>query len=172
MTLQQKNSPISIEAMQNSDWDAVKSIFQEGIDGGNATFSTTLPTWEQWDESHLKIGRFVAKINDKVVGWIALSPFSTRDFHRGVVEDSIYLSSEAQGYGIGSKLLEACLQEADHNNIWLIQSQIFVENLGSIKLHEKFGFYEVGVRQGIGKLNGVWRDVLLMDRRSKIAGID
>lgn len=164
-------SNITIESMNDTDWPEVCTIFQEGIDGGNATFSTIPPTWEEWDAGHLKEARFVAKIDDEIVGWIALSPFSSRDFHRGVVEDSIYLSSKAQGKGIGSKLLEACIIESEKNNIWLIQSQIFTENVGSIKLHEKFGFYEVGIRKGIGQHNGVWRDVLLMDRRSEIVGI-
>lgn len=163
---------ITVDFMQNTDWPAVCAIFQEGIDGGNATFSTTTPTWEEWDQGHLKEARFVAKIQDEIVGWIALSPFSSRDFHRGVVEDSIYLSSKAQGKGIGSKLLEACIQESEKQMIWLIQSQIFTENISSIKLHEKFGFYPVGVRKKIGKHNGVWRDVLLMDRRSEIAGVE
>lgn len=163
---------ITIEKMVDEDWNEVKAIFQEGIDGGNATFSTQAPNWNEWNEGHLKVARFVAKINDEIVGWIALSPFSNRDFHSGVVEDSIYLSEKAQGKGIGSKLLAACIEEAERNNIWLIQSQIFVENTGSIKLHEKFGFYAVGIRKKIGKHNGIWRDVLLMDRRSSITGID
>lgn len=163
---------ITIEEMLDTDWSDVVVIFQEGIDGGNATFSTTAPTWNEWDEGHLKVARFVAKLNGEIVGWIALSPFSSRDFHSGVVEDSIYLSEKAQGKGIGSKLLAACIEASEKNNIWLIQSQIFVENLGSIKLHEKFGFYNVGIRKKIGKHHGVWRDVLLMDRRSDITGID
>lgn len=165
-------STIQIDPMKDEDWAAVRTIFQEGILGGNATFSSEPPTWDEWNDGHLKVGRFVAKIDDEIVGWIALSPFSSRDFHSGVVEDSIYLSSKAQGKGIGSKLLEACIADSEENNIWLIQSQIFVENTGSIKLHEKFGFYSVGIRKGIGKHNGVWRDVLLMDRRSSVTGID
>lgn len=163
---------ITIEEMLDTDWPDVVVIFQEGIDGGNATFSTTAPTWNEWDEGHLKVARFVAKLNGEIVGWIALSPFSSRDFHSGVVEDSIYLSEKAQGKGIGSKLLAACIEASEKNNIWLIQSQIFVENLGSIKLHEKFGFYNVGIRKKIGKHHGIWRDVLLMDRRSDIIGIE
>lgn len=163
---------ITIESMKSEDWPEVEAIFQEGIDGRNATFSLTTPSWEDWDAGHLTVGRFVAKIDDEIVGWVALSPFSSRDFHRGVVEDSIYLSEKGQGKGIGSKLLAHCIEDAEKNDIWLIQSQIFVENIGSIKLHEKFGFYSVGIRKGIGKHHGVWRDVLLMDRRSTITGIN
>lgn len=163
---------IKISVMQDEDWPVVCAIFQEGIEGGNATFSMTPPTWDEWDAGHLKEARFVAKLNNEIVGWIALSPFSNRDFHSGVVEDSIYLSSKAQGKGIGSKLLEACIKDSEQSNIWLIQSQIFTENIGSIKLHEKFGFYPVGIRKKIGKHNGVWRDVLLLDRRSEFVGID
>lgn len=162
---------IIIEKMLASDWSSVLTIFQQGIDGRNATFSTVAPTWDEWNNGHLKIARFVAKLNGEIVGWVALSPFSNRDFHSGVVEDSIYLSHTAQGKGIGSKLLAACIEEAEQHDIWLIQSQIFVENLGSIKLHEKLGFYSVGIRKKIGKHHGIWRDVLLMDRRSEIIGI-
>ncbi|GEK34225.1 GNAT family N-acetyltransferase [Kurthia sibirica] len=162
---------IKIEKMHTAHWPAVLEIFKEGITGGNATFTTTAPSWQQWDEGHLQSCRFVATLNDEVMGWIALSPFSSKDCHRGVVEDSIYISHKAQGLGIGSLLLKTCIEESEKENIWLMQSQIFVENESSIYLHKKFGFYEVGVRQKIGKLNGVWRDVLLLDRRSTIAGL-
>lgn len=166
------NTNVKIEKMSVNHWPSVLSIFKEGIAGGNATFSKTAPTWQEWDLGHLDVCRFVATLHGDVIGWIALSPFSSKEFHSGVVEDSIYISYKAQGLGVGSALLQTCIEASEKENIWLIQSQIFVENDSSIHLHKKFGFYNVGVRKKIGQLNGVWRDVLLMDRRSKIVGIE
>lgn len=163
---------VVIDTMYPTDWEEVKAIFIEGIEGGNATFHTTPPTWEQWDAGHLEDCRFVARVNGEIVGWIALSPFSSNTFHKGVVEDSIYISNRAQGMGVGSKLLKKCIEESEKCGIWTIQSQIFSENTASIYLHQKYGFREVGVRERFGHLNGVWRDVTLLDRRSTIVGQD
>ncbi|MEK4090361.1 MULTISPECIES: GNAT family N-acetyltransferase [unclassified Viridibacillus] len=161
---------VKIETMMPTDWDQVRAIFIEGIEGGNATFRTTPPTWEQWDAGHLEECRFVARVDGEIVGWIALSPFSNNIFHKGVTEDSIYISKRAQGLGVGTKLLKKCIEESEKCGIWTIQSQIFSENASSIHLHRKFGFKEVGVRVRFGQLNGVWRDVTLLDRRSTIVG--
>lgn len=97
---------VKIETMMPTDWDQVRAIFIEGIEGGNATFRTTPPTWEQWDAGHLEECRFVARVDEEIVGWIALSPFSNYIFHKGVTEDSIYISKRAQGLGVGTKLLK------------------------------------------------------------------
>ncbi|MBK3494679.1 N-acetyltransferase [Viridibacillus sp. YIM B01967] len=163
---------VIIDTMTPADWDQVRAIFIEGIEGGNATFHAIPPSFEQWDAGHLEECRFVARVDGEIVGWIALSPFSSNAFHKGVTEDSIYISSRAQGMGVGTKLLKKCIEESEKYGIWTIQSQIFSDNDASIHLHRKFGFRVVGVRERFGRLNGVWRDVTLLDRRSTIIGHD
>ena len=166
------NESILIEEMKDTDWEYVKSIFQEGIDTGNATFQTETPTWEEWDKGHTEACRFVARLADEIIGWVALSPISSREAFRGVAEVSIYLSKNAAGKGIGSKLLSHLIQESEKSGFWTIQSMIFPENIGSIKLHHKHGFQETGTHQRMGKLNGVWRDVVRLEYRSEAVGID
>lgn len=163
---------IIIDEMIGSDWDQVREIFIEGIRTANATFRTEAPTWDEWNKDHLTICRFVAKHNGEVVGWVALTPISSMCAFSGVVEVSIYISSSAAGMGIGSRLLQQVIESSEQNNIWTIQSMIFPENAASINLHRKFGFKEVGTRNQIGKLNGVWRDVVLLERRSNKVGVE
>jgi len=165
------NKDIVIAEMHNSDWDVVREIFIEGIGTANATFRTEAPTWEKWNKDHLTNCRFVAKQNEEVVGWVALSQISSMPAFSGVAEVSIYISSSAAGMGVGSRLLEHVIDASEKNNIWTIQSMIFPENIASINLHRKFGFEEVGTRKQMGRLNGVWRDVVLLERRSSIVGV-
>ncbi len=160
-----------IQKMENDDWSSVKSIFNEGIATGNATFITECPSWEEWDRNHLKNCRLVVKSNNKVIGWAALSPFSGVCAYTGVAEVSIYLTSSARGKGIGKSLLKSVIKESEKNGIWTLQAKIFPENIASISLHKACGFKEVGIRERIGQLNGKWRDVVLMERRSSIVGI-
>ena len=160
------NQEISINEMLPSDWNRVREIFNEGIQTANATFRTEAPTWDEWDKDHLTNCRFVAKRSGEVVGWVALTPFSTMRAFSGVVEVSIYIASSAAGMGVGSRLLHHVINASEEHNIWTIQAMIFPENSASIHLHKKFGFEEVGTRKQIGKLNGVWRDVALLERRS------
>ena len=148
------------------DWDSVSSIYEEGILTGNATFQETVPSWEEWDENHLKGLRFVARVNGKVLGWTALSAISSRCVYKGVAEVSVYISKDARGMGIGSRLLERLIEQSEEKGYWTLQSGIFPENEASLQLHKKYGFIVVGKREKIGKLNGVWRDVLLLERRS------
>lgn len=148
------------------DWGSVSAIYEEGILTGNATFQETVPSWEEWDESHLKGLRFVARVNGKVLGWTALSPISSRCVYKGVAEVSVYISKDARGMGIGSRLLERLIEQSEEKGYWTLQSGIFPENEASLQLHKKYGFVVVGKREKIGKLNGVWRDVLLLERRS------
>jgi L-amino acid N-acyltransferase YncA len=156
-----------LRKLRQDDWPAVRAIYQQGIAGGQATFETEAPAWAAWDRSHLDSHRLVAVHGGEVVGWAALSPVSERCVYGGVVEDSVYVADSAQGRGIGRALLEELVRRAERDGVWTIQAGIFPENESSIALHERCGFRVVGTRERIGKHHGVWRDVVLMERRSK-----
>lgn len=161
----------TIEAMQPLDWNQAAQIYFEGIQMGNATFQNEVPTWEDWDKDHLKECRFVAKKNDEILGWVALSPTSKRPVFKGVAEDSIYIKKANWGQGIGSELMKRLILESEEKGFWTIEAKIFPENHESIALHEKFGFKSVGKRINIGQMaDGRWRDIVLLERRSKIIG--
>ena len=164
------NEKLSIDKMEAHDWDAVRSIYLEGIDTNNATFETDVPEWDIWDSRHLSACRLVARESGEVVGWAALSRVSARAVYAGVAEVSVYVASSKQGRGIGSALLGRLITEAESEGIWTLQAGIFPENSASIKLHERVGFREVGRRERIGRLKNVWRDVVLLERRSKLVG--
>jgi L-amino acid N-acyltransferase YncA len=158
---------IEIAALRPEHWPQVAAIYAEGIATGQATFETEVPTWERWDETHLAAHRFVAVLDGEVVGWVACSGVSDRCVYGGVVENSVYVAGSARGRGIGSSLLEALVDSTEQAGIWTIQTGIFPENEASVRVHEKVGFELVGRRKRLGKLNGVWRDVLLLERRSE-----
>lgn len=160
-----------IDKMKDKDWPQVASIYQEGIDTGNATFETEAPDWNQWDKDHLRNCRLVAKARDQIVGWAALSPVSSKHFYSGVAENSVYINSSARGSGIGKALLDAIVKESERVGIWTVQSRIFSNNTASIAMNKACGFREVGYRERIGQLNGTWKDVVLLERRSKIVGV-
>jgi len=158
--------------MQKSDWEAVRTIYHEGILTGNATFETGVPEWGIWDKHHFKTCRFVARKNHQIVGWSALSPVSPRAVYQGVAEVSVYITDSAQGIGIGKALLSKLIEESEKKGFWTLQAGIFPENRASIALHLSCGFREVGLRERLGQLNDVWRDVVLLERRSSLsAGI-
>ncbi len=157
----------TIEEMKDGDWERVRSIYQEGIAGGNATFETRVPEWDEWDRTHLRDGRLVARADGRVVGWAALSPVSDRCAYSGVAEVSIYVATSARHAGIGKALLRALIEASERAGLWTLQGGIFPENEASLALHKACGFREVGVRERIGQLEGVWRDVVLMERRSR-----
>jgi L-amino acid N-acyltransferase YncA len=163
---------ILIDNMLNENWERVREIYLEGIATGNATFQTEAPLWEDWDRGHIKKCRLVATIGDKVVGWAALSPVSGRPVYSGVAEVSIYVSPSSAGIGVGSLLLNALIVQSEQNGFWTLQASIFPENTASIKIHLNNGFREVGRRERIGKRDGIWRDTILLERRSSIAGIN
>jgi L-amino acid N-acyltransferase YncA len=163
---------IIVREMFPNDWERVKSIYEQGIETGVATFETTTPTWEKWDSGHLKYGRLVATINNSVVGWAALSPVSSRCVYGGVAELSVYTSDKHRGKGVGKKLLQQLIAESETNGIWTLQAGIFQENEASVKLHEGVGFRIIGIREKIGKLKGTWRNNYILERRSKIVGIE
>lgn len=161
-----------IREMQPSDGEKVIEIFQEGIDGGNATFEQNVPTWEAWDNKFFKICRFVLEDeNESIVGWAALQPISDRDCYKGVAEVSIYLKNEFQGKGLGKMLLRKLILDSEEHEFWTLQSGIFPENEASINVHLNLGFRNVGTRERIAQMNGVWRDVILLERRSAVVGI-
>jgi L-amino acid N-acyltransferase YncA len=158
--------------MQAADWEAVRNIYLEGIATGHATFEVSAPSWEQWNTAHLPFARLVARQGDVIVGWAALSPVSQRCVYGGVAEVSVYVVAARRGSGIGQKLLKALIEESEQNGIWTLQAGIFPENQSSLALHRGCGFREVGRRERIGKMKGVWRDTILLERRSKTAGVD
>jgi len=164
---------IEIKDMQTKDWNEVECIYQLGIATGNATFETQTPTWKNWDNSHVKSCRFIASLDAKIVGWTALSPVSNRCVYGGVAEVSVYIDPIYNGNGIGTKLLQKLIVESEEEGFWTLQSGIFPENGASIQLHKKLGFREIGFREKIGKMkNGLWRDNIILERRSKTIGIN
>jgi phosphinothricin acetyltransferase len=163
---------IQIAAMRPGDWEQVQAIYLEGIATGQATFETATPSFADWDQAHLACGRLVARSTERIVGWAALTPVSRRRVYVGVAEVSVYVSAASRGLGIGRKLLEALIVESEQNGIWTLQAGIFPENAASLKLHHACGFREVGRRERIGKMDGRWRDTILLERRSDQVGVD
>lgn len=153
-----------------NDWEFIKQIYIEGINTGNATFQSAceISDGQTWFESKIDNSIFVCDEDNKILGWSALSTVSDRCVYAGVAEVSIYVSSSAEGQGIGTKLLQKLIRFSDSNNIWTLQAGIFPENIGSVKLHKKCGFRLVGRREKIGKMNNIWRDTLLFERRSMV----
>jgi L-amino acid N-acyltransferase YncA len=158
---------VLIEPMSDNHADAVLGIYQSGIDEGNATFETQLPAWEAFSAARLPDHRFVATDGNLVLGWVAVAAVSRRPVYAGVVEHSVYVEPVARGRGIGRQLLEALISSTESAGIWTIQSGIFPENLASLRLHASAGFREIGVRERIGQHHGRWRDVVLIERRSR-----
>lgn len=154
--------------MLPKDWPEVSRIYRQGIATGDATFETEVPDWKTWDESHLSACRFTINLGGKIVGWAALSPVSSRCVYGGVAEVSIYIDAAHRGRKLGKFLLDMLIRESEAQGIWTLQAGIFPENIPSIHLHINCGFREVGRRERIGQLNGLWRDVVLMERRSPI----
>jgi len=162
---------VKIENLIEEHFPSVKKIYEEGIATGNATFQTNSPEWSEWDKGHLSHCRFVAIDDDEIAGWAALTPVSGRCVYAGVAEVSVYVGASHRGKGIGKLLLDRLIKESEAKNIWTLQAGIFPENTPSIKLHENHGFRQVGYREKIGQMKGVWRDTVLLERRSKIVGV-
>ena len=162
---------IILDKMLPADWEAVKQIYEEGIATGNATFQQQAPNWEEWNNDHLSHSRIIAKEDGTILGWAALTGVSGRCVYAGVAEVSVYVSDKARGKGVGKKLLQKLIEESEINNLWTLQAGIFPENIASIKIHEACGFRTIGKRERIGKMNNVWRDTLLLERRSDKVGI-
>ncbi|MBO0840137.1 MAG: N-acetyltransferase [Sciscionella sp.] len=161
---------MEIRAMMMADSDSVLRIYQAGIDTGNATFETTAPTWPEWNATHSPEHRLVAVDGEIVLGWVALTPISTRKVYAGVAEHSVYVATRARGRGVGKSLLLRLIESTEAAGIWTLQSGLFPENTASIALHKSVGFRVVGVRERIAEHFGRWRDVILVERRSEITG--
>jgi len=160
---------MEIRDLRSLDWLEVAAIYEDGIRTGNATFEAGVPSWEDWDAAHTG-NRLLAELDGRAAGWAALSPTSDRCCYRGVAEDSVYVASWAQGRGVGRGLLEELIARSEAAGIWTLQAGIFPENKASLRLHLGCGFRLVGVRERLGELSGVWRDVLLLERRSEVTG--
>jgi L-amino acid N-acyltransferase YncA len=162
-----------IEEMRREDWPGVRAVYAEGLATGHATFETDAPEWGRWDASHLPFARLVARgAGGRVAGFAALSPVSSREVYRGVAEVSVYVGEEFRGAGLGRALLTALVRESEARGVWTLQASIFSENAASLALHRSCGFREVGRRERIARRGGRWRDTVLLERRSLIAGVD
>jgi L-amino acid N-acyltransferase YncA len=157
---------MTIDELPAEDWPDAARIFAEGLDVG--TFEESVPTWEDWDVSHLAAPRLAARAGAEVVGWAALAPISTRACYRGVVENSIYIAANARGRGVGRALLGELCRLADARGVWTIQAHTFADNTASIALHQTCGFRFVGIRERLAQKRGVWRDTALLERRSEL----
>lgn len=158
-----------IRKATKNDWEKIREIYIEGIKTDNATFETpeNITTYENWIKSKVPDSVFVSLYEGQIIGWACLSKVSDRCVYGGVTEVSVYVGNKAQGKGVGTKLMQQLIDFSEGNNIWTLQAGIFPENEASIHLHKKFGFRIVGTREKLGKMKGVWRDVVLMERRSK-----
>ena len=169
MTIQEPGgqTEFTIRAMREADAEAVLAIYQAGMDGGQASFESTAPTWTAFDAGKLPNHRYVAVDTDnRVLGWVAVSAVSSRAVYAGVVEHSVYVHLDARGRGIGRALLDTLLESTERAGIWTVQSGVFPENTASLRLHERAGFRVVGVRERVGRHHGQWRDVVFIERRS------
>lgn len=161
-----------VRPLLETDYPLVKLIYELGIQSGNSTFQTEAPSWNEWDKSHLKACRLAALNGAGIlVGWAALAPVSGRCVYAGVAEVSVYIHPDHHGKGVGKTLLKKLITESEKENLWLLEAGIFPENKASIKIHEQNGFRQVGYREKIGKMKNVWRDTVLMERRSKTVGV-
>ncbi|MDD2302827.1 MAG: GNAT family N-acetyltransferase [Eubacteriales bacterium] len=161
-----------IETMLPGDWSQVATIYQEGIDTGLATFQSEVPDWEDWDRGHVACCRLVARKNDDVLGWAALSAVSSRPVYAGIGEVSVYVGAAYKKMGVGTALLYELIRQSEANGFWMLQGVITKENTASIELHKKCGFRLVGIRERIGRMpDGVWHDTVLLERRSRTIGI-
>jgi L-amino acid N-acyltransferase YncA len=158
--------PVALRSLLAEDWPAVRRIYLDGIRSGLASFEIDAPSWDDWNAAHTV--RVVAESDDEVVGWAAAGPVSARRCYRGVLESSVYAAADAQGRGVGRALMEELIARAERAGIWTIQTSIFPENEASLNLHASVGFRVVGVRNRIGKRDGIWRNTVLMERRSEV----
>lgn len=164
----QESDELRIEPMTVVDWPAVQAIYLEGIATGNATFERSAPEWEVWHAAHMAKCRLAARLHRLIVGWAALTPVSGRCVYAGVAEVSVYVTENMRGKNIGRRLLAALVEESEKQGVWTLQAGIFPENVASIALHKRCGFRVVGVRERLGRMDGAWRDVVLMERRSSL----
>ena len=156
---------LRIEPLREDDWPTVAAIYREGIETRLATFETEVPEWSAWDSAHLPEHRLVARTGGDVVGWAGLTPVSRRAVYKGVADLSVYVATVARGQGVGRALLATLIESVRAGGLWTLQAGVFPENETSLALHRSAGFRDVGVRERIGRLDGVWRDVVLLELR-------
>jgi phosphinothricin acetyltransferase len=156
---------VVVRDLRPDDWPEVADIYREGIDDG-ATFATEAPSWQAWDAAHTL--RLVAVSEGEVVGWAALSPTSDREVYRGVARGAVYVARRARGHGVGRALMDELISRAERDGVWTIEAWMFPENEASVALHLRCGFRVVGTRERIGRRDGAWRDVLVLERRSEV----
>lgn len=169
--LKRTKSTFMIRGMLDSDSNRVLDIYKMGIETRNATFEINLPTWEEWDFKHLEHSRFVYIDNNKVIGWVALSQVSSRPVYKGLAEVSVYIDLNYAKKGIGSELMNQVIKSSEENGIWTLQSSVFPENKATLALHSKFGFRILGEREKVASLDGIWRNTIILERRSKVVGV-
>jgi L-amino acid N-acyltransferase YncA len=162
---------MDLRDIDHTNFDQVAEIYKQGIETGLATFQNDIPDWDSWDKSHLSNCRIAVFENNQMAGWGSLSPVSGRCVYAGVAEVSVYIAAGQRGKGVGSLLLNQLIDQSEKAGFWTLQSGIFSENIASVKLHEKCGFRQIGYREKIGRKNGIWKDNIIMERRSKIVGI-
>ncbi len=168
--------PLRIDPATASDWPAIKRIYEEGISTGNTTFDPSPPeTFDDWINCRIANCSLVARSGDDVVGWVSLSRVSDRTVYAGVAFLNVYVGANHRGMGIGSLLISSVIERSEAEGIWMLEARIFPENVTSIHLHKKYGFREVGTRKKVGRMEygpyaGIWRDVLILERRSRKAG--
>ena len=157
---------LMVRDLRPEDWTEVAAIYRDGMRGGLATFETAVPPWDRWEAEHPL--RVVAELDERIVGWAACGPVSHRWVYRGVHESSVYVARDRHRKGIGRALMERLIADSEDAGVWTLQTSIFPENDASLQLHHALGFRVVGVRRRIGKRDGLWRDTVLMERRSEV----
>lgn len=164
---------VTFRPLVAGDWPAVAEIYREGIASGNATFETRIPEWETWDAARSPDCRIIAELDGRAVGFAGVSPVSKRPVYAGVREVMVYVAEAARGWGVGGRLLQRLVEETEARGIWTLQGGIFPENAASIRIFAKAGFSILGTHERLGRFHdGRWRDVVLMERRSAVAGTD
>ena len=153
-----------IRSLEKKDIPDVLKIYQLGIDTGIATFETNAPSVEEWDKKYHPYLRYVYEENEKILGWVSITPVSSREAYKGVGEVSIYIHPLAKGKGVGTQLLQHLIEQAKLSDYWILQASIFEVNTASIQLHKKVGFHVVGVRKGIARKNDHWMNTVLMEQ--------
>ena len=160
-----------ITPLTPDDWPAVRAIYAEAIATAQATFATAAPDWPVRDAARLACCRLAARREPELVGWATLGPVSARSVYQGVAEVSVYVAAAARGHGVGRALLMALVEASEAAGLWTLQASIFPENAASLALHVACGFRVAGRRQRIAQHHGLWRDTLLLERRSERVGL-